>query len=83
VGDPYNYGVVIKRSEPMPDSPGYWRWQIDLETGNGVLDFGYASSRRKAVRRITRRIRRHSRRIRKEQSDRWWESPAPPTQEDE
>ncbi len=43
-----------------------WTWQVDLEKGNGVLDWGQTSTRRAAVRQATRRMRLHSRRTRKE-----------------
>ena len=66
--DRYAYRVAI--TSIGIEAP-LWTWQIDLEVGNGVLDWGQAHSRRQAVRQVTRRIKRHSRRTRKEQAYDW------------
>lgn len=69
----YSYGVSIRS---IGIEAPLWAWQIDLEVGNGVLDWGQARSRRAAVRAVTRRMRLHSRRSRKERNPFWWQDPS-------
>lgn len=66
----YSYGVYITRHGVGSESP-WWGWQVDLEAGNGVLDWGSARTRRAAARRARRAIGRHARH-RGDKIDYWW-----------